>query len=105
MALRYFERSVGYSRPIALALSHPRLLRAALSIALEAIRSFFLPQFENAVFRRRAVVNVGHPLDDAIPFVPRHSGKYMEFVKLWMSALYRLWQFYGDEALPELAGF
>jgi hypothetical protein len=105
MAWRNLERSVGYSRPIALALSRPRLLRAALAIALEATRSFFLPQFENAVFRRRAVINVGHPLDDAIPFIPRHSGKYMEFVKLWMSALYRLWQFYGDGALPELAGF
>lgn len=88
-----------------MALSRPRLLGAALAVALEAIRSFFLPQFGNSILRRRAVINVGHPLDDAVPFNPRHSGKYMEFVKLWMSALYRLWQIYGDEALPELVGY
>jgi hypothetical protein len=105
MGWRYLERSIGYSRPIALALSRPRLLVAALGLVLEAIRSFFLPQFSNALFRRRAVVNVGHPLDDELPFVPRHSGKYMEFVKLWMGALYRLWQVYGDAAVPELADY
>lgn len=103
MASGYLDRSIGYSRPLALAVSRPRLSGAALSVALEALRSFFLPQFANAVFRRRAVIDVGHPLDAAVPFVPGHSGKYMEFVKLWMSALYRLWQFYGDEAVPELA--
>jgi hypothetical protein len=103
MASRYLDRSVGYSRPLALAASRPRLLRAALGVGFEALRSFFLPQFANVVFRRRAVIDVGHPLDEEIPFAHGHSEKYMEFVKLWMSALYRLWQTYGDEAVPDLA--
>jgi hypothetical protein len=82
--------NVGYARPIAAALARPALGAAAARIALEAIRSFFLPQFENAIFRRRRVVSVDHPLDGDIPFDPSRIGKYLEFVKLWMGSLYYL---------------
>ena len=82
--------NVGYARPIAAALARPALGLAGLRLALEALRSFFLPQFENALFRRRAVVSVDHPLDERVPFDPSRVGTYLEFVKLWIGSLYYL---------------
>jgi hypothetical protein len=99
------KQNVGYARPIALALSKPEFLSSALRIAVEAIRSFFFPQFENALLRRRPVANVDHPLDAAIPFDPAYIKKYLEFVKLWMSTFYKFWRLYGPSALPGLLRF
>jgi hypothetical protein len=82
--------NVGYARPIAAVLVRPSLGAAALRLALEALRSFFLPQFENAIFRCRAVVSVDHPLDERIPLDPSRIGKYLEFVKLWIGSMYYL---------------
>jgi hypothetical protein len=96
---------VGYVRPIWLAMNHPSLLFPALRLAVEALRSFFFPQFENALFHRRPVVKVDHPLDAAIPFDPRYIKKYLEFVQLWMASFYNVWRLYGDRALPEMAAF
>jgi hypothetical protein len=96
---------VGYVRPIWLAMNHPSLLFPALRLATEAFRSFFFPQFENAVLHRRPVVRVDHPLDAAIPFDPRYIEKYLEFVKLWMASFYNVRRLYGDQALPEMFGF
>jgi hypothetical protein len=105
MLPKRLQGTVGYARPFALALSRPRFLFAALRLAAEALRSFFYPQFENALFKRRPVVNVDHPLDASIPFEPRYIKKYMEFVQLWMASFYRLWLFYGDGAQEEILGF
>jgi hypothetical protein len=69
------------------------------------MRSFFLPQFENAIFRRRPIVNVDHPLDDSVPFDPRYVKKYLEFMILWIRSFYSLWKVYGDVAVPELAAY
>lgn len=95
----------GYARPIAAALSRPVLAASALRIAVEALRSFFYPQFENALLRRRPVVNVDHPLDATIAFDHRYIKKYLEFVKLWMSSFYKIWKLYGDVALPGLVAY
>jgi hypothetical protein len=96
---------VGYARPIAMALRRPALAIAALRMAVEALRSFFLPQFENALFRRRRVVNVDHPLDGSVPFDPGYVKKYLEFVKLWMGSFYTLGRLYGDDAVPSLVAY
>jgi hypothetical protein len=102
---RVSKADVGYARPIALALRKPRLTAAALRLAVEVLRSFFAPQFANAIARRRPVVNVDHPLDAMIPFEPGYVGKYLEFMKLWMGTFYSLWCLYGDAAIPELAAY
>ncbi len=105
MLSKRLQGTIGYARPIALALSRPRFLFSALRLGTEALRSFFLPQFENAVFKRRPVVNVDHPLDASIPFDASYVKKYLEFVQLWMATFFRLWRFYGREAEAEIVGF
>ena len=96
---------LGYARPIALALSRPAYTLAALRLVIEALRSFFLPQFENALFRRREVVNVDHPLDASIPFVPAYVKKYLEFIKLWMGSFCTIGRLYGAAAVPGLVAY
>jgi hypothetical protein len=95
----------GYFRPISLALSRPRLTAHALLVVAEAFRSFFFPQFENALLRRRPIVNVDHPLDPTIAFDPDYIEKYLEFIRLWMGCFYRLGRLYGRRAEPELLRF
>jgi hypothetical protein len=95
----------GYIRPIALALSRPALTAAALRVAVEALRSFFYPQFENALLRLRPLVNVDHPIDPSIPFEPGHIRKYLEFVKLWMGTFHKIWLLYGYAAQGEMIDF
>jgi hypothetical protein len=99
------KNNFGYARPVALALRQPRLAFPALRVGVEALRSFFYPQFENALLRRRPVVNVDHPLDATIPFDHRYMKKYLTFIQLWMASFYKLWQFYGRRALPEMVAF
>jgi hypothetical protein len=96
---------LGYARPVALALSRPAFILAALRLVVEALRSFFLPQFENALFRRRAVVRVDHPLDASVPFEPGYVKKYLEFIKLWMGSFYTIGRLYGAAAAPGLAAY
>lgn len=105
MAFTPSNRDVGYARPVALALTRPALAAAALRLAVEVIRSFFLPQFENSILRRRPIVNVDHPLDASVPFDPRYVKKYLEFMILWIRSFYSLWRVYGDAAVPELAAY
>jgi hypothetical protein len=105
IATRGWKGNAGYARPIALALSRPRLLFPALRIFAEALRSFFYPQFENALLGRRPVVNVDHPLDPAVPFDAGYIEKYLEFIKLWMGSFYRIGRLYGGAADPGLVGF
>jgi hypothetical protein len=95
----------GYARPVAASLERPALAAAALRIAVEAIRSFFYPQYENALLRLRPVVNVDHPLDATIPFDPGYIRKYMQFIKLWMGSFYKIWRLYGQAALPGLVAY
>lgn len=81
---------VGYARPVAAALGRPALGAAALRFAVETIRSFFAPQFANAITRRRRVVNVDHPLDATVPFDPGRVKKYGQFIELFMGSFYHL---------------
>ena len=81
------------------------ILPHALRLTVEILRSFFYPQFENALLRLRPLVNVDHPLDPSIPFDPRHIKKYLEFVKLWMGTFYKTRLLYGDRAVPVMAAF
>jgi hypothetical protein len=96
---------LGYARPIASALGRPAYTLAALRLVLEAMRSFFLPQLENALFRRRGVVNVDHPLDATIPFEPGYVKKYLEFIKLWMGSFYTIGRIYGPAAEAGLVAY
>ncbi len=105
MLSKRLQGTLGYARPLGLALSRPSFLRCALRLAAEALRSFFLPQFENALLRLRPVINVDHPLDAAIPFDPSRVEKYLEFVQLWMATFYRLWRFYGRAARRDIVDF
>ena len=105
MLSRRLQGMLGYARPLGLALSRPSFLRCALRVVAEALRSFFLPQFENALLRLRPVVNVDHPLDAAIPFDPSRVKKYLEFVQLWIATFYRLWRFYGRAAGRDIVDF
>ena len=81
------------------------ILPHALRLTVEILRSFFYPQFENALLRLRPLVNVDHPLDPSIPFDPRYIKKYLEFVKLWMGTFYKTRLLYGDRAVPVMAAF
>lgn len=98
MADRWSVGRLGYARPLALALSRPALAAAALRLLGEAVRSFFFPQFENALLKRRPVYFVDHPLDASVAFDPSHIVKYLEFVRLWMASFYRLGKAYGRRA-------
>jgi hypothetical protein len=102
---RRFRVLEGYARPVSMAFRRPELAWAALRLVAEALRSFFGPQFENALLKRRPVVNVDHPLDETVPFEPGRVNKYLEFIKLWMSSFYRLAKLYGPKAYPLLAGY
>lgn len=95
----------GYARPVAEALARPAFAARGVRIAAEAFRSFFLPQFENLVFRRRPVANVDHPLDPSVPFDPSYVGKYTDFVRLWMGTFFKLDRLYGPRAEEEIGDF
>jgi len=88
-----------------MALSRPALALAAMRLVLEAMRSFFIPQFENALFRRREVVKVDHPLDDSVPFEPGYVKKYLEFIKLWIGSFYTIGRLYGGAAVQGLVSY
>lgn len=45
---------------------------------------FFMPQFFKG---KTTVVNVDHPLDSTIEFMPHYVKKYLSFVKLWITTL------------------
>ena len=95
----------GYARPLAAALPRPAYLARGLRIVAEALRSFFYPQFENALLRLRPVANVDHPLDVSVPLDPRRVGTYSDFVRLWMGAFYKLDRLYGARAQSEIGDF
>jgi hypothetical protein len=105
MVERWSVGGVGYMRPLALALGRPVLAIAALRLVGEAVRSFFFPQFENALLKRRPVYFVDHPLDASVPFDPSRVVKYLEFVKLWMASFFRLGRAYGRRADDLLEGY
>lgn len=101
----YYRSFIGPHRFLWLALTTPCLLGPALKVALAALRQFFLPQFQTAIFRTRSVVYVDHPVDRAIPFMPSLVSLYMSFIPLWMNAVYWLNRRYGKAADVHLAAF
>jgi hypothetical protein len=80
-------------------------LKPGLKVALAALRQFFLPQFQTAIFRTRPVVYVDHPIDRAIPFQPSMVSLYMSFIPLWMNAVFCLNRRYGRAAEAQLVAF
>jgi len=102
---RQLKTNIGYARPVALALSRPAFAAAGLRLAVEALRSFFTPQNGNALFHRRPVVSVDHPLDSMIPFEPGRIGKYLEFVQLWIGSFYYIWKACGKKSEPVLVDY
>lgn len=101
----YYRSFIGPQRFIWLALTTPRFTGPAFKVALAALRQFFLPQFQTAIFRTRPVVYVDHPVDRAIPFQPETVSLYMSFIPLWMNAVFWLNRRYGRTAGAWLAAF
>ena len=101
----YYASFIGPQRFIWLALATPRFLRPALKVAFAALRQFFLPQFQTAIFHTRPVVYVDHRIDRAIPFQPSIVSLYMSFIPLWMNAVYCLNRRYGRAADAHLIAF
>ncbi|MDX9957166.1 MAG: hypothetical protein RBT68_01880 [Spirochaetia bacterium] len=101
----YYRSFISPQRFIWLALTNPRLAGPGLKVALAAVRMFFLPQFQTAIFRTRPVVYVDHPVDRAIPFQPSVVSLYMSFIPLWMNAVFWLNRRYGRAADALLADF
>jgi hypothetical protein len=101
----YYRSFIGPQRFIWLALTNHRLIGPALKVALAALRQFFLPQFQTAIFHTRPVFYVDHPVDRAIPFKPETVKLYMSFIPLWMNAVFWLNRRYGRAADTLLAAF
>lgn len=101
----YYHSFISPWRFVWLALSSPSFTRPSLKVALAALRHFFLPQFQTAIFRTRPVVYVDHPIDRAIPFQPETVSLYMSFIPLWMNAVFWLNKRYGRAALARLGAF
>ncbi|MFH2113250.1 MAG: hypothetical protein ABIJ86_01925 [Spirochaetota bacterium] len=101
----YYRSFTGPQRFIWFAFSNSRFLGPGLKVALAALRQFFLPQFQTAIFRTRPVVYVDHPVDRAIPFLPATVSVYMSFIPLWMNAVFWLNRRYGRVADARLVAF
>ncbi|MDR0374517.1 MAG: hypothetical protein LBH85_02200 [Treponema sp.] len=79
------------SRQSALKFFFVCMSRGALRKAVRAcvgmvIRHFFFAQYKGALLKNVPVVNVGHPLDEEIPFLPHKAGVYLDFVAFWIRA-------------------
>lgn len=99
----YWASFIGPMRFTASVLAKPLLLKAALGVAFEAVRLFFLPQWACAIFRHRPVHWVDDPLDERLPFMPETARLYLSFIALWMNAVFHIERAYGKRAHSELA--
>lgn len=102
---RYDDSVISPLRYAGFALVRPAFLGPSLRVALTAVRLFFMPQFQNALLRRRPVAGVDHPVDDRIPWDPSTVALYLSFIPLWMNAVYRLHRRYGAAARVGLRDF
>ncbi|MDR2193831.1 MAG: hypothetical protein LBP19_05110 [Treponema sp.] len=60
------------------------LRKAGLACTGMSLYNFFFRQYASALRRNIPVVNVEHPLDEKIPFLPRKVGVYLDFVSFWI---------------------
>jgi hypothetical protein len=49
-----------------------------------SLYNFFFKQYKGALLRNIPVVNVEHPLDEKIPFLPHKVDVYLDFVAFWI---------------------
>jgi hypothetical protein len=87
-------------------LGTPVLRAAALPCVLSIFKNFFLLQYRAALFPWRIPVSgVDHPLDEKIPFVPRHAGVYLDFTGFWIRAAGFLHRRFGRKLRGPLRDF
>jgi hypothetical protein len=60
------------------------LRRAGCACMGMALYNFFFTQYKGALLRNIPVVNVEHPLDEEIPFLPQKVDVYLDFVAFWI---------------------
>lgn len=69
-------------------------------------KDFFFIQFKGVFFSKRyRTVNLDHPLDERIPFSPKHVGIYMDFTPMWGRAIYWGQKKYGKNFTHDFARF
>ncbi len=88
------------------ALSVPAIRRALGKTLKLIFINFFGLQFQTVLKPSiRPVVNVDHPLDKSIPFVPGWVGLYNTFTVFWMKSAGWLYREFGNEALDDIGKF
>jgi len=76
------------SMPFLQTLSQPQLRVSTIRCIASIIRHFFCAQHRAAFLPGRIrVAQVDHPLDEKIPFTPKHIGAYLDFVPSWIRSL------------------
>jgi hypothetical protein len=60
------------------------LRKAGLACTGMSLYNFFFRQYKGALLRNIPVVNVEHPLDEKIPFLPRKVDVYLDFIAFWI---------------------
>jgi hypothetical protein len=95
----------GLGASIGVILRHRRLRRGGLEVLKQAVREFFLPQFQSLLLPgTRPVAVVSHPLDDALPFAPSLFRRYLSYFTLWLKTLGCLHRIYGNTVLGDIEG-
>lgn len=85
-------------------LSHPDALPATAAFVRTVLTEFFALQFSVRLgFRTVPVVDVDHPLDERVPFVPDRIGAYLDFIAFWIRPLGDIRRRYGGRAQRRVA--
>ncbi|MDR0706579.1 MAG: hypothetical protein LBF60_01700 [Treponema sp.] len=77
-------------------LLHSALRKAGCACIGMTLYNFFFTQYKGALLRNIPVVNVEHPLDEKIPFLPQKVNVYLDFVAFWLRAASFLNRAYPD---------
>jgi len=88
------------------ALYRPKILFGLGKTLAAIFVKFFFYQFQTVLFpKTRPVVNIDHPLDENIPFVPSWVGLYNTFTVFWMKSAGWLLKTFGREAEDDIAAY
>lgn len=92
------ERAPRHSMPKFLftCLLNRALRKAGCACIGMALYNFFFTQYKGALLRNIPVVNVEHPLDKEIPFLPQKVSVYLDFVAFWIRTASFLNRAYPD---------
>lgn len=98
--------SAGIGSMFFTAFTNPVTAKSGWRLLWVVIRYFFYPQFQSK-FRpfMRPVKAVDHPLDDSIPFTPKHVSVYLSFFHCWIKSAYFVYRYFGKKSLPYLKDF